>query len=250
MPTTLIGLLIFVVLLAPGLTYSTFRATSRPVVKPTALQEVSGIVLRSAIFDGLALGLFALLRISRPAMTPDVGELIRAPGKHFTEHYASIALWGTGLLALACLMALCAARLADNGTVMTAFDAVGLSPQGRSRQEPAWWVLFEGAPDGSLVYAGCTLEDGTYLGGWVNSYSPDSDETADRELTLASPIQYRAPGDDGVQDLPVSAVSVSARRLSHLTVTYVPEEAQDTAAVETTPADGADTSKPRPTESG
>lgn len=239
MPTTVIGLLIFLVLLAPGLTYSTFRASSRPVVKPTALQEVSGIALRSAIFDGLALGVFAVLRTARPEATPDVGALIRTPDEYFREHYAQVTLWGTGLMALACIMALWAARVADHAGLIGALEKLGLSPQGRSSQEPAWWVLFEGAPEDSIVYAGCTLEDGTYFGGWVNSYSPDSDETADRELTLASPIQYRAAGAAVVEDLAVSAVSISARRLSYLTVTYVPEEAKDTALVgETSVAEG------------
>lgn len=74
------------------------------------------------------------------------------------------------------------------------------------------------------------LEDGTYLGGWVNSYSPDSDETADPELTLAGPITFRGSEDDEPSDLGVSAVSISARRPSYLTVTYVAKGVEVAAA--------------------
>ena len=40
MPTTAVGLLIFIVLLAPGLTWVGYRSASRPVTKPTALREL------------------------------------------------------------------------------------------------------------------------------------------------------------------------------------------------------------------
>lgn len=225
MPTTLAGLLIFLVLLAPGLAYSTFRASSRPVIKPTTLQELSGIALRSALFNGLALALFAVVRVWLPHATPDVGFLVRDPNGFVQEHYAQLALWGTGLLAVACALAIVSARAADDTWLSRLLNRVGFNPRGRSRQEPAWWVLFENPPEGSIVHAGCTLEDGTYFGGWVNSYSPDSDETADREMTLSAPIQFRAPGADSeVEELPISAVSISARRLSYLTVTYVEQD--------------------------
>jgi hypothetical protein len=68
------------------------------------------------------------------------------------------------------------------------------------------------------------LDDGSYLGGWVLTYSPDSDETADRELTLSGPVTYRSPTGQEAMDLGVSAVAVSARRIQYLTVSYLEPE--------------------------
>lgn len=221
MPDSLLGLLIFVLLLAPGFTYSSYRSRSRPVEKPSALQELSGIALRSVAYNALAVGLFAIARAAVPGATPDVGALIRSPERYFKEHYGQLASWASGLLVLACLMALMAALVASKQTLSVPRWLSWAFPKGGVGKEPAWWVLFEANPE-DQVYAGCTLEDGTYLGGWINSYSPDSDETADRELTLAGPITFRGPDDDEPSDPGVSAVSISARRLSYLTVTYLP----------------------------
>lgn len=78
-----------------------------------------------------------------------------------------------------------------------------------------------------MALPGVTLEDGTYLGGYVLSYSPDSKETADRELTLSGPINFRAPdsNDDGEGTrLEVGAIAISARRINYLTVSYITRE--------------------------
>ena len=243
MPNSLLGLLIFVVLLAPGFTYSSYRSRSRPVEKPSALQELTGIALRSVAYNGLVIGLFAVARTVAPTHTPNVGQLIRNPEQYLKEHYGELAVWATGLLVFACLLALLAALVASKKNLSPPTWLGWLFPKGGVGKEPAWWVLFEANPE-DQVYAGCTLEDGTYLGGWVNSYSPDSDETADRELTLAGPITFRGPDDDEPSDPGVSAVSISARRLSYLSVTYLPKTFEDSAVkpVSATPSEGAEAS--------
>jgi hypothetical protein len=81
-------------------------------------------------------------------------------------------------------------------------------------------VLFNQYPD-KQVYVGAQLDDGTYLAGWVLSYSPNSDETADRELTLSGPISFRSPTADVVSELDVGAIALSARRIQYLTVSYL-----------------------------
>jgi len=74
---------------------------------------------------------------------------------------------------------------------------------------------------------GCELNDGSYLGGELFTYNSDEDETGDRELALSSPITYRAAGDDPVDLEDVGAVSVSARQIKFLTVSYLPVDDED-----------------------
>lgn len=224
MPTTALGLLIFVVLLAPGLTYSAYRAASKPVDKPSALRELGGIALRSVACDLIALIAFAGVHAWRPAWTPDVAALVRDPKKYLSQEYGALFWWGLGLLAFACLLALLAASVAASDWWARATDSGPFSwvtPQGGVTNESAWWGLFTAYPD-KRVYVGCTLDDGTYLGGWLLSYSPDSDETENRELVLTGPLAFRGPDAEDTGTLEVGGVTISARHLQYLTVSYLP----------------------------
>ncbi|MFL6161057.1 MAG: DUF6338 family protein [Jatrophihabitantaceae bacterium] len=223
MPTTAVGLILFVALLAPGLSFSAYRAVNVPVQKPSPLRELGGIALRSTIWDVVVLGVFGLLRVAFPSHTPDVGRLARDPSTYLQVDLAYLFWWGAAVLAAACAAAVGAARLAGSAPARRLAERAPFSwftPRGGVSVEPAWWILFNQYPD-TQVYAGAMLDDGSYLGGWILSFSPDSDETADRELTLSGPISYRSPTADDAVDLGVGAVAVSARRIQYLTVSYV-----------------------------
>ncbi|HEU5268924.1 MAG TPA: DUF6338 family protein [Jatrophihabitans sp.] len=226
MPTTAVGLILFVVLLAPGLSYSAYRAVHGPVRKPSALRELGAIALRSAVSDVFALGVFGLVRIVLPSHTPDVGRLARNPASYLRADLAYLFWWAVAVLMLACGAAIGAARLPGRPSVRRLAGRAPFrwlpSRQGIS-PDPAWWFLFNQYPD-KQAYAGAVLDDGSYLGGWLLTFSLDSDETADREITLTGPIAYRSPTAAKAVDLGVGAVAVSARRIQYLTVSYLEPE--------------------------
>lgn len=231
MPNTALGLLIFIVLLAPGLTYSAYRAASRPVEKPSALRELGGIALRSVVCDLLTLALFGLVHAVRPRWTPDVGALVRDPAQYAQREYDALFWWGIATLAVAVGLALIGAIVAGSewwARAVVRRPLAWLTPQGGVTTESAWWGLFNADPD-SRVYVGCTLDDGTYLAGWLLSFSPNSDETENRELVLVGPIAFRAPDAIDETTLQVGAVTVSARRLQYLTVSYIQPEDDGTS---------------------
>src|SRR3954447_18347043 len=114
MPTTAAGLILFVILLAPGLGYSAYRAVNGPVPKPSALRELGGIALRSAICDVFALGTFGVVRIVLPSHTPDVGRLARDPASYLRADLAYLFWWAVAVLVLACGVAIGAARFAGS----------------------------------------------------------------------------------------------------------------------------------------
>ncbi len=224
MPTTLVGLVLFVVLLAPGLTFVVRRAVTQPVQKLSVLRETAGLALRSLVCDALTLLLFGAVRAAAPTHTPDAGALVRPHSPYLRQHYYYVLLWAGGLLLMACVLAMSAARLQTTAAVgrLTGSRPVRwLVPEASVTTEPAWWVLFNAQP-ASRCYVGCTLDDGTYLAGFLYTYSPDSDETADRELTLTGPIEYRATGSADTAELTVGAIAISARKVQYLTVSYLP----------------------------
>ena len=223
MPTSLVGLALFVVLLAPGMCYRWHRSVRRPVKKVSELRELASVTLVSVVSDAIALALFGVWRSARPGLAPDVGRLVRDPGAYVAHAYVPVATWAAGLLALACVVGLALAAFAEaaalDGSAASWVVRVARGRPGDIAPEPAWWRMFANRPE-ELVYAGCELDDGNYVGGYVAAFSAEWDETADRELVLTDPEIRDASGE--MQKMGSSAVVVSARRLQFVTVTYVP----------------------------
>lgn len=86
----------------------------------------------------------------------------------------------------------------------------------------AWYHVFDEGPEDARVYVGCDLRDGSYVGGLLDWYSTDVDETADRDFVIAEPITYRPPDSD--EDGTIEGFSrlvLSARDVARLYVSYV-----------------------------
>jgi Family of unknown function (DUF6338) len=225
-PTNLVALVLFILLLAPGLISITWRQF-RPIRRPTVLGELAGLVFRSLVCDALALGVFAVIHLIQPQWTPDVGGLIRTPGAYFRQNYALVAWWALGLLLLACAFAYIGAQVWANLTTRTErffkiFEK--LVPGEVAAYQPAWWEIFTAYPR-SRRWVQCVLDDGTYIAGDLHSFNPDPNETDDRELSLQGKIVVRNRGDDRAVllggDKGVGAVILSARKIQYMSVSYI-----------------------------
>jgi hypothetical protein len=212
-PSSLTGLVLFVLLLAPGFVFAAQRERRTPRRRRSTFGETVLLGLTSFLCDVAALLVFAVLRTTIPDHTPDVGRLVREGRDYFDANFAYIAWWALGLLALACAFGFVLGRWPPRFAPIFANDITFTS---------AWWDLFEQYPD-STVYVGCELNDGSYLGGELFTYNSDEEETADRELALSAPITYRAAETDEPVELEdVGAVSVSAGQIKFMTVSYLP----------------------------
>jgi hypothetical protein len=219
LPSSFTGLVLFVLLLAPGFTFAAQRERRAPRRQRSAFGETVLLGLTSFLCDIAALLVFGALRATIPDHTPDVGMLVRERRTYFDANYAYITWWVVGLLALACAFGFVLGRWPPRFASIFADDITFTS---------AWWDLFERYRD-AKVYVGCELTDGSYLGGDLLTYNSDEDETEERELALAAPITYRAAEtDDPVELEHVGAVSVSARQIKFMTVSYLPvDDASD-----------------------
>ncbi|MCP2167297.1 DUF6338 family protein [Goodfellowiella coeruleoviolacea] len=214
MPSTLLGLAIFVICLAPGLAFIVARQRIAPQQTVSALRETAQLVCVSLVADVAVLALFGVLRSVWPEHTPDVGRLVRQPGEYLRESYLSVAWWTVGLLVLATLLT----WLAGSGRLRRLVRLPPVAPH--ESASSAWWLLFQDRP-GRRVHLGCVLEDGSYVSGWLASYNTSINETGDRDLTLAAPIRYRAKDAREATELAdTSAVVVSARQVALLFVSY------------------------------
>jgi hypothetical protein len=79
--------------------------------------------------------------------------------------------------------------------------------------------MFERWYPGFNTHVGCTLDDGTYIEGIVNSYSGLPEEIQDRELILQAPIKIRPPGAPEAASYNGASACISARRIVFMVVT-------------------------------
>jgi hypothetical protein len=150
-----------------------------------------------------------------PERTIDVGALLAAPAEYLRLELPRLALTVALALAFACAIGVVVAeRLPTNW--------------GRISRASAWHQMFRDRT--GIIAVGCELDDGGYVSGHLFSYAEDTAETADRELVLTGPLEYRTSGGKTVL-LGSSGVIVSARRIKFLEVSYL-RAASDAAAAE------------------
>ena len=208
MPTTLLGLVILVGTVVPGLGYQIGRESRHPTRKLTGFRQTVSLVFAGIIASTIAMYLFVLVRWAFPTHTPDVGLLLRTPGSYLHDHLLYVATWAIGIVATATAGAFLVGRYAPKPTDGVTFES-------------SWWKAFKRA-DQYKTYVGCELTDGTYVAGTLWTYSTSVEETEDRDIGLVAPITYRT--DEGTAESvldDVGLVIVNAARIKFLTITFL-----------------------------
>lgn len=230
MPSTVLGLVLFVVGLAPGLAFVLLRERVAPQRALSPFRETAIVLCVSIAAAVFALALFAVLRAAAPSITPDVGSLVRDPAQFVRTSYVSLFWWSIALLGLATA----AAGLVGSGALRRLLARLPRSPVDpvlapHEAGVSAWWLAFRDQPDAD-VHVGCLLTDGSFVSGFLMSFSNAAEDSGDRDLTLAAdldrPIKFRAAGQLDTVELPgVGAVVVAARQTSLIFVSYLPKPA-------------------------
>lgn len=225
MPTTLTGLVLFVVLLLPGFAYVTGKERHTTGQRLSPFRETAAVVAASVSFELIVLVLFAVIRTLLPSHTPDVGALIRdgsgylrGHGRH-VGHYGQVAIWAAGMLALAAALAY--------GATLPAMRKLAnklTGPYPHQSAVSAWWLLFDSWQEDRDIRVGCVLDDGSYVEGNLGSFSIVADDQPDRDLILSKPIGYRPPGADELSPYESAAVCFSAARIVAMFVSYLEEK--------------------------
>ncbi|WP_163512221.1 DUF6338 family protein [Fodinicola acaciae] len=222
MPTTLVGLVLFVVLLVPGFTYTLIRERVAPDRRHSIFRETISIAFVSIVSEAAAVALFIAVSTLVSIWRIDFDALVRQPEPYFQVNYRQIILT-CALLVVGATVMTSVAALPWTSRSIRALRAVR-AVLGERADEPffsAWTKIFVGQPD-AYVHVGCNLDDGSFISGYLDSWTRSSEDLPDRDLTLIGDIKYRAPGDAVVEKCgSVSGAVISARRIVSLMVTYV-----------------------------
>lgn len=244
MPTTLVGLFIFLVLLAPGLVFIFALEHRLPGRQFSVFRETASVAAVGAGCDALVLIFFAIFRTIFPRATPDIGSIFRDPATYWHSHYQAILLWGFGLFLGAC---------AIGALLGTFWNSDFFS------EKSGWWEVFVDAyrevGEAKSVVVFCELSDQTLVAGCLRSFNTDPRDIGDRDIVLQSPIYRRLPGGDTMASGMSSAhllpefgvISVSGRHIISVMAKFFPYDVSDTinfppdATIPVPSAPGSDT---------
>lgn len=209
MPTTLTGLLLFVVLLLPGFVYlvgNEWHGTERRVSPFRELVSLAAVSITTEL--GV---LIVLAGVWAPTL--DASEALPDTGRWWREHAWAIVVWGGIILLLAMLVAW-------SLTTQTVRRWARIE-QSRGAMVSAWWKVFKGwTPEPGEARVQIRLEDHSVITGVLLSFNPLVDDTEDRDLILRAPISIHLKGKDRPQQLPLEVMTISARRIMWIGVTY------------------------------
>ena len=177
------SVVVFLVLIAPGLLFDWLEDRRRPTIKESAFREAGRTVLASLALAVAAALVLMLLATAFPGLLLNPADLATENARQLVEDRQGAAvltlLVQTGL-AFGLAVGLHAV-LAHRST--TALEAVSL-----------WFKAVRAAPRGTVAYAQVRLASGATWYGVVEAYSADL-ETGGRELLLSKPIMAARKGE-------------------------------------------------------
>jgi hypothetical protein len=215
-PGSWLAVLLFFLLVAPGLAFDLLSQRRRTAVSESTFREISRVILASIAFSGVALAILATVRATiEPMWLPDPAALLRDGARYAKANYQALA-WTlvAGVIfsvTLAGITHLILARIAGGA---------------RIRQRSAWTRVFKAdCPPARFPYARIRLDDGSVYAGKVQDYSPDI-ETADREIVLGPPFLRSKIGDGALTDIPkvYERVVIPGSAIRAISVAYWPED--------------------------
>jgi len=175
-PSTWLSLVLFLLLVAPGLLFDLLAERRRVGVMESAFREASRVVLSSLAFSGFGFVIVVLARLIEPAWFPDPRRLVTEGMKYVAAEYLLVV----SAIVLELAVALAAALLTHG---------VLAQMSGRRLRPLSTWQkgIRDDCPKDMVPHARVRLTGGAVYLGRVGAYTADL-ELADRELVLVPPL--------------------------------------------------------------
>jgi hypothetical protein len=218
-PGSWLSVLLFLLLVAPGLLFDLLSEQRRAGFGESAFREVSRVVLGSLAFSGFAFAGLVILRTVHPAWLPDPKRLLEPGGSYARDQYRlllrTLVLQASLALAAAWGWHMILSKLQGGATI---------------RRVSSWTqVLKRDRPSGHDAYVRVRLDSGVVYFGLVADFSSDL-EVDGRELVLAQPMASKS-GDNPMTAVPrlCQRVVIRGSAIEVMSVEYLPERQRNAA---------------------
>ena len=183
-PSTLLGLLLFLGAVGPGYVYLRVSERRRPHVGRTGVAEAAEFLVTGALASAFAAVLWICLLDATGQLNTE--KLAAKPRSYLLEHLTQVSLIFMGVLITAYLAAWGAARLIHWGEPVSIHHGFN-----------SWYAMIsKGRPTASVPYVTVDLHDGTTVSGWPRVFTVEEVPLEQRELVLAEPLLRRSGESD------------------------------------------------------
>lgn len=184
-PQTLVSFFMFLVLIAPGLSYELMRERRGPAIEESAFREASRIALSSFVFSFFAFAALICIRWRYPELIFDLGSYLR-DGKVYLENNYGLLIFN---IALEVILAFFFVLISIYMPVIR--QKVKFPKSLRPKRRPAkmsgggiWWrLLVRDVPDGKAALVSLRLSDGSQISGFYLHYTR-ADDLGKQEIAL------------------------------------------------------------------
>jgi len=216
-PQTILSLVAFLFLVAPGILFELLQERRRPGRTETAFREAGRTALASLLFSVAAVLLLAIVdRWRALGLVPDVAHWLADPPGYLQTAGTVVIRFVLLELAVAVTLAVLVDRALAGRRQATVQPSVS-----------GWWQVFRRElPRGARPYARIQLTDGSEYCGTVVLHTLES-IPGERELVLGPPLTWKPPAASKPFPLDVSwqRVCIAGSAIQVLWVAYVPEVA-------------------------
>lgn len=175
---TWVAVVLFLILIAPGLLFDLLTEKRHVRGTESTLRETGRVALASLVFSTVSSVIVLSVGQGRDSWLPTWSELFADPHAYFVDHYKQV---------VATLLAEVVLAL---GLVCVVHWFLAQRSGGATLQQTSPWtqVFKDERLDGRTTQVCVTLVDGKRILGTVAKYSADLSPTEERELVLAWPI--------------------------------------------------------------
>jgi Family of unknown function (DUF6338) len=224
------SVVIFVLIVAPGIVFELSRQRRRPARSDSAFVEASRVLLAGVMAAAGTLVLLGLARLCGGGALASPSRLIDSPGRYTATYAARVGVTAMAYLVIASTLAALAADLLRHGG--RTLDIV---------PDSAWVVgLSTFAPVASQIQVSVTMQDGTTFVGIPITWTTDP-ATTDREMILTRPLYSRGPNETETTEMASewACLVLAQRDIASLAINYVVDPTDDDAARSSSSGAGA-----------
>ncbi|MDE3724744.1 DUF6338 family protein [Nocardiopsis sp. N85] len=225
MPGTPTAVLIFILLVVPGIVFVLRKEALHPTEEKSAFRDMATIALVSVVVNSLMFSILMLAGLLFSGLAAAVNSLFLDPGGYASDNFSLLWWWCVGLMLVSIVIAFFAGGMDSYAARKRIWWRWTRGPYDASSS--IWSRVFRQHRDNGSVgdvkyFVDCIMVNGFYYRGICEFYNPGLDETGDRDILLQSPLEVKySDSDCFIKFRDEAQVILSSRNIISIHVTAI-----------------------------